>query len=131
MLILGTTVIGARDIGRATRFWTEALGLTALPPVGDNDFTNLTLPDGRPLLAIQQSEHDAEPEPRLHLDLHARDSADQAAEIERLVGLGARRVPWDRYPEDSDFVVLEDTEGNRFCVIDNSRAPEQCRLEMP
>ncbi|WP_009476274.1 MULTISPECIES: VOC family protein [Rhodococcus] len=131
MLILGTTVIGARDIGRATRFWTEALGLTALPPVGDNDFTNLTLPDGRPLLAIQQSEHDAEPEPRLHLDLHARDSEDQAAEIERLVGLGARRVPWDRYPEESDFVVLEDTEGNRFCVIDNSRAPEQCRLEMP
>ncbi|RZK96147.1 MAG: VOC family protein [Rhodococcus sp. (in: high G+C Gram-positive bacteria)] len=131
MLILGTTVIGARDVRCATRFWTEALGLTALPPVGDSGFTNLTQPDGRPVLAIQQSEHDAEPEPRLHLDLHARDSEDQAAEIERLVGLGAERVPWDRYPEDADFVVLADTEGNRFCVIDNARAPEQCRLEMP
>ncbi|MFE7416873.1 VOC family protein [Rhodococcus sp. NPDC057529] len=130
MLILGTTVIGARDVDRAVRFWTEALGLTASPPVGDNDFTNLTRPDGRPVLAIQQSEHDAEPEPRLHLDLHARDSEDQAAEIERLVGLGAQRVPWDRYPEDSDFVVLADSEGNRFCVIDNSRAPEECRLDL-
>ncbi|MFC9551606.1 VOC family protein [Rhodococcus sp. NPDC056960] len=131
MLIVGTTVIGARDVGRATGFWTAALGLTALPPVGANDFTNLTRPDGRLLLAIQQSEHDAEPEPRLHLDLYARDGDDQAAEVERLIGLGAQRVPWDRYPENADFVVLADTEGNRFCVIDNARAPDQCRLEMP
>jgi hypothetical protein len=27
-------------------------------------------------------------------------------------------VDWDRYPEDADFVVPADTEGNRFCVID-------------
>ena len=41
-----------------------------------------------------------------------------AAEIERLVGLGATRVPWDSYPTDPDFVVLADPEGNRFCVVD-------------
>jgi len=29
---------------------------------------------------------------------------------------GARRVEWT-YPEDADFVVLADTEGNLFCVI--------------
>jgi hypothetical protein len=45
------------------------------------------------------------------------DAADQAAEVERLVSLGAERVDWDLYPEDPDFVVLADTEGNRFCVI--------------
>ena len=33
-----------------------------------------------------------------------------------------RRVDWDRYPDDPDFVVLADTEGNRFCVIDTGRA---------
>jgi hypothetical protein len=27
---------------------------------------------------------------------------------------------WDGYREDSEFVVLEDTEGNRFCVVDTS-----------
>ncbi len=27
-------------------------------------------------------------------------------------------MDWDGYGPDSDFVVLEDTEGNRFCVID-------------
>jgi hypothetical protein len=30
--------------------------------------------------------------------------------------LGAQRVEWT-YPEDADFVVLADTEGNLFCVI--------------
>jgi predicted enzyme related to lactoylglutathione lyase len=37
--------------------------------------------------------------------------------VERLLILGATRVPWD-YPEGADFVVLADTEGNLFCVID-------------
>lgn len=61
------------------------------------------------------------PHPRVHLDLYAGDAADQAAEVERLVGLGATRVDRDRYPDDPDFVVLADPEGNRFCVIDTSR----------
>ncbi len=55
---------------------------------------------------------------RLHLDLYA---PDQAAQVERLIGLGAIPVEdWDGYDDDSDFVVLEDTEGNRFCVVDTS-----------
>lgn len=37
------------------------------------------------------------------------------------MALGARRADWDRYPQDPDFVVLEDPDGNRFCVIDTSR----------
>jgi Glyoxalase-like domain len=41
--------------------------------------------------------------------------------VERLVGLGAERVDWDMYPDDPDFIVLADTEGNLFCVIDTGR----------
>jgi Glyoxalase-like domain len=55
--------------------------------------------------------------PRIHLDLYADD---QRAEIERLIGLGARHIDWDRYPPDADWITLEDTEGNRFDVIDKS-----------
>jgi hypothetical protein len=40
------------------------------------------------------------------------------------VTLGAERVDWDLYPEDPDFVVLADTEGNRFCVVDTSHGHE-------
>jgi hypothetical protein len=56
----------------------------------------------------------------MHLDLWAEDADEQLAEVERLIGLGARRVEWD-YPEDADFVVLADPEGNLFCVIDTGR----------
>ena len=50
---------------------------------------------------------------RLHLDLYA---ADQEGEVERLVTLGATRYPW-RYRPGDDFVVLEDPDGNLFCVV--------------
>jgi hypothetical protein len=36
--------------------------------------------------------------------------------VERLVALGARRYPW-RYNPEADFVVLEDPDGNLFCVV--------------
>ena len=36
------------------------------------------------------------------------------------MSLGALRVAWDRYPGDPDFIVLADTEGNRFCIVDLS-----------
>jgi hypothetical protein len=74
-----------------------------------------------PLLALDVSQSPVQVHPRVHLDLYAGDTADQAAEVERLIGLGATRVDWDLYPDDPDFVVLADTEGNRFCVIDTSR----------
>ena len=71
-----------------------------------------------PRLAVQRSETPPPSHPRLHLDLHVADAAEQAAEAERLVALGARRVPWDSYPADPDFVVLADPEGNLFCLVD-------------
>ena len=41
--------------------------------------------------------------------------------MERLLGLGATRHP--REPEaGEDFIVLEDPEGNLFCVVDTRRS---------
>ena len=56
----------------------------------------------------------------MHLDLHVADASEQVAETERLVTLGAQRVEWHDYPDDPDFVVLADPEGNRFCIVDLS-----------
>jgi hypothetical protein len=36
--------------------------------------------------------------------------------VERLVTLGATRYPW-RYGPHADYVVLEDPDGNLFCVV--------------
>lgn len=52
-----------------------------------------------------------------HLDLWSVEAeSDVGAEVSRLVDLGAVRVDWT-HPDDADFVVLADTEGNLFCVV--------------
>jgi predicted enzyme related to lactoylglutathione lyase len=122
MLRIGTVVVGVDDMGRAVRFWQQVLDYVPRDEVED-DWAVLIPSDGGPgtHLALQLSETPVQDRPRIHLDLYAGDAADQAAEVERLVSLGAERVDWDLYPDDPDFVVLADTEGNRFCVIDAGR----------
>ena len=52
---------------------------------------------------------------RIHLDVHA-DDGDQAAEVERLIALGATHADVGQ-GNDVDWVVLADPEGNEFCVL--------------
>jgi catechol 2,3-dioxygenase-like lactoylglutathione lyase family enzyme len=122
MLSIGTVVVGVNDVRRAARFWEQALGYVPRDEVED-DWAVLVPEDGGPgtRLALQLSETPVQERPRIHLDLYAGDAADQAAEVDRLVSLGAERVDWELYPDDPDFIVLADTEGNRFCVIDTGR----------
>jgi catechol 2,3-dioxygenase-like lactoylglutathione lyase family enzyme len=123
VLDIGTVVVGVQDVHRAMAFWTAALGFVPRDEVQpDDDFIVLVPPDGDGYgLALDTSETPVQDHPRIHLDLYAGDAADQTAEVDRLVELGASRVDWDLYPEDPDFVVLADPDGNRFCVIDTSR----------
>ncbi|MDQ2849101.1 MAG: VOC family protein [Actinomycetota bacterium] len=116
MASIGTTVLGVADVARATAFWSAALGYVPREP-GDDTWIILVPPDGEPgaRLALGLSDSPVQEHPRVHLDLYADN---QTAEVDRLIALGADRVHWDKYPADPDFVVLADTEGNRFCVID-------------
>ena len=120
MIRLGTIVLGADDVERAVEFWSSALGYDIVRFSGsDNGFTILRPPSGEGTrVAIQLAETPVQEHPRVHLDLVVEDAAEQAAEIHRLIGLGATRVAWASYPDDPDFVVLADPEGNRFCVVD-------------
>ncbi|MFJ6653688.1 VOC family protein [Microbacterium sp. NPDC091313] len=120
MLSLGTTVITVDDLPRALAFWREALDYIERSPASE-DWVILDPPGKRTpdapgaSIALSVTGYPQHYPPRIHLDLYADD---QAAEIQRLLGLGAREVDWDGYPDDADWVVLEDTEGNRFCVVD-------------
>lgn len=121
MLSVGSVVIGVSDVPRAAAFWTEALGYVPRDEPED-DWVVLVPADGAGVrLSLGLSVTPVQEHPRIHLDLYAGDAADQAAEVERLVSLGARRVAWDHYPDDADFVVLADPDGNRFCVIDTGQ----------
>jgi catechol 2,3-dioxygenase-like lactoylglutathione lyase family enzyme len=117
-LTIGSTVLGVADVARARDFWTAALGYVPRDEP-DGTWQVLIPPDGHGAqLALMLSDTPAQDRPRVHLDLYA---ADQAAEVRRLVSLGATEVAdWAGYSEDSDFVVLEDPDGNRFCVVDKS-----------
>lgn len=115
MLIVGSVVIRVDDLDRQIAFWTRALGYVVREP-RDHDFALLRPAEG-PGVSVSL---DAVPAPRalpprIHLDLYAED---QAAEVARLTGLGASEVRWDKRPADADYIIMEDPEGNRFCVID-------------
>ena len=109
-------MLGVDDVSRATTFWESAIGYVPLQPPSDDTWVILVPADGiGSQLALNKSETTVQPHPRTHLDLYATDAK---AEIARLLALGAREVDWDSYSPDADFVVLEDPDGNRFCVIE-------------
>ena len=107
---LGSTVINCADLELMTSFWAEALGLTPSSVTLGDDFRVLRGEHGN--LSLQLSRTPVTARDQMHLDLY---SDDQAAEVKRLVGLGARIVRHHRPPDD-DYVVMTDPEGNEFCV---------------
>ena len=114
MLRVGTIVLNVRDARRASSFWSQALGY-ARRDSGDNpDSTPVLLPRQAAAVAVALDEDD-----RTHLDLHTDSALEQAAEVERLISLGATRADW-AYPEGARFTVLTDPEGNLFCVVNTS-----------
>ena len=55
---------------------------------------------------------------RTHFDLWVDpETSTPAAEVERLIALGAERVEDWTYPPNADFVVLKAPDGTVFCVI--------------
>jgi predicted enzyme related to lactoylglutathione lyase len=108
-------VIDAHDLPFLARFWTEALGWTVLSarerevvigPSVDAPVGVCFMPAGPTRKTVKN---------RVHLDLTTT-ADDRTSEIERLIGLGARRVDVGQTDEDS-WDVLADPEGNEFCVV--------------
>jgi catechol 2,3-dioxygenase-like lactoylglutathione lyase family enzyme len=118
MISIGSIVIRVDDIEKQRAFWAAALDY--VPREGDDDTFALLRPrgGGGPNVSLDRVRSTVQVPPRIHLDLYADD---QAAEVSRLIDLGATEVHWDRRPPDADYVILEDPEGNRFCVIDAAR----------
>jgi catechol 2,3-dioxygenase-like lactoylglutathione lyase family enzyme len=124
MLTFGIVVLGVTDVKRAQEFWCAALGYEVREDGFGGWAKVLIPPDGTGAsIALQASRTPPQDHPRLHFDLHVADAAEQEAEAARLVSLGASRAEWDSYPEDPDFIVLADPEGNQFCIVDLGHEP--------
>jgi catechol 2,3-dioxygenase-like lactoylglutathione lyase family enzyme len=113
MTTIGAVVWGVRDIPRAVDFWTAALDYV---PRGDPepDWASLVPRAGRDGVQLSLKLIESAAPHRHHLDLY---SDDQSGDVERLVALGASEVDDWEYEQDADYVVLEDPDGNRFCVV--------------
>lgn len=114
-IVLGSVVIDVNDLDGMRTFWQRALDYEC--ELAREDWVKLVDPENRAAtLALQKVPESKEGKNRIHVDLYCRDPE---GAIAHLTSLGARIHP--RTPEpDEDFVVLEDPEGNLFCVIDKA-----------
>ncbi|MFJ5231049.1 VOC family protein [Kitasatospora sp. NPDC088391] len=118
-------VLDCVDPERLAAFWSEVLGYVELDREPDGSIEigppGASFGGPQPTLVFGPS---ADPRPvklRLHLDVNPTDR-DADAELERLLALGARPVdvgqsgaePWH---------VLQDPEGNEFCLLRTRIAP--------
>lgn len=95
-------------------FWCSVLGWQVLEE--DDGVVSIAPPDGSwPMIEVVPVPESKTVKNRLHLDLRA-DGMPTADELERLLGLGARRVDVGQAP-DATWVVLSDPEGNEFCLL--------------
>jgi hypothetical protein len=110
---IGAIVIHCYEFDRMVDFWSQALHYLPREPAS-NGWVVLTDPYRHgPNLSLQQREHPKLRRSWLHLDLYA---ANSDREVARLLRLGAKRYPW-RSEGPADFAVLEDPDGNLFCVV--------------
>ncbi|MBO4562386.1 MAG: VOC family protein [Clostridia bacterium] len=112
MIRIGSIVWGVVDIGRAVAFWSEALHYELKYPASDD--WAILVPKNGDGLQLSLSKVSSSHARRHHIDIF---TDEPEAEVNRLLALGAVKKPWD-YPPDADYVVLQDPEGNPFCVVD-------------
>jgi len=145
-MVFWQLTIDANDPALLARFWARALGYQPVPPAGPETTWHahyrrrlgdrpafddrLFDPAGlRPPIWFQQVPESKAGKNRLHLDLYptGRDNALPMerriaiveAKVAELVGLGASVVRRTREDDPADpvyYVVLQDPEGNEFCV---------------
>ncbi len=112
MLGIQNVALDCADLECLAAFWSAALGYERRASQGV--YTVLVDPSGSaPRFLLQRVPEPRTVKNRVHLDLEADDAA---AEIERLLALGATRG--ESYTEQGvSWTVMADPEGNDFCVV--------------
>jgi predicted enzyme related to lactoylglutathione lyase len=106
-------VLDCADPDALSAFWAAALGYRLHG--SDGHYAVLLPSDGEGFeLVLQRVPEPKTAKNRMHLDLRV---ADLDAEVDRLRALGARTVGPGVFEEDGyRWTVLEDPQGNEFCV---------------
>ena len=106
---LGTLVIDCftDDLEKEAEFWSAVLGckIRRRYEPGHENYILLETPVTQPKMLLQKVDHSS----RVHIDIETNDIE---AEVERLEGLGAKKVTKVR-----EWWVMEAPSGHRFCVV--------------
>lgn len=104
--------IDAHDATALGEWWAEVLGWPH--GVDEDGDVRLQPPPGQgpPWIFIAVSDKKVVKN-RIHLDFKGED---QQAEVDRVIGMGARHVEIGQTGDES-WVVLADPEGNEFCIL--------------
>jgi hypothetical protein len=110
---IGSIVIDCVEFDRMLTFWREALHYVPRKPAQGGGVV-LGDPEGKsPNISLNQVPEKRSGKNRLHLDLY---TDDREGEVNRLLRIGAK-LHLQTYEPDDDFRVLEDPDGNLFCVV--------------
>jgi catechol 2,3-dioxygenase-like lactoylglutathione lyase family enzyme len=113
-LRIGSVVIDCINFDEMLAFWQEALHYVPRKPA-EGGWVVLRDPEGRgPNVSLNQVSKRLIGRNWLHFDLY---TDDQEGEVKRLLKIGATRHR-QAYDPGDDFRVLEDPDGNLFCVVD-------------
>ena len=108
-------VVDCHDPAALAEFWAAVLDYRVADADAEEGLVEIEGPPGSgPTILFAQVPEAKTVKNRLHIDVNPRDR-DQAAEVERIIGLGARRA--DVGQGDVSWVVLTDPEGNEFCLF--------------
>jgi hypothetical protein len=115
-LVWEQTIVEARDPGALGGWWRAALDWVVVNDDPD-EFEIRPTADRLPGLLFVPVPEQKTTKNRLHLDFRPDD---RDAEVDRLLALGATRA--DIGQGEQTWIVLQDPEGNEFCVL-GSRVP--------
>jgi len=121
-----SVVVDCKDVVAQSRWWAEVLDwrvvveseeeVVLVPPHALDPARAVPPAERGPGLVFVSVPDGKAVKNRLHADLAPPPDGDQAAEVRRLEGLGAKRVDVGQ-EAGAAWVVMADPEGNEFCVL--------------
>ena len=113
------TTIDCNNAYTLSTWWKAVLDYSDLPgdpnEPGHEECLILDAETGHQLLFIEVQEAKSAKN-RIHFDLYPREGT-RDEEVERLLSLGATLAADRRKPDGGGWAVLQDPEGNEFCVL--------------
>jgi predicted enzyme related to lactoylglutathione lyase len=111
-------VLDSLDPQRLAPFWALALGYVILADV-DNYVALFPANGAGPKLLIQRVPEGKSVKNRMHMDVETTDVEAVAAELE---ANGAKRLSSLMKEHGSSWIVMNDPDGNEFCVCDGGQS---------